>query len=517
MSARIEREVAKVASVLSAHGYADESAADGAAILLLSEGRPSEDNHPPTAVCESLDAALDRLGETPNTDLSLEATAARYAWLGDVVDDCLQRAEHPARSTTDRLDRILTHKLWGLLSFAIMMAGMFYSIFVLADPLMAIVENVIARAQDLATARVPAGVLQDLIRQGVIAGVGNVVVFLPQICILFLFIALLEDTGYMARAAFLMDRLMNRVGLHGKSFIPLLSSHACAIPGIMATRTIESPKDRLATILVAPLMSCSARLPIYTILIAACLPGNAWGKAGVLLALYAFGITAALTVATIFKKTLLKGPTPAFIMELPPYRAPRLRAVLRVMWDRSRLFLTRAGTVILAATVVLWALMSYPKSPEPTRPSDAQETALNLEHSAAGRLGRLVAPAIRPLGYDWKIGVGVIASFSAREVFISTMGIVYSVGEADEPYSPLRDQIRAATWPDGSKVFTPVVAVGLMMFYVLACQCVSTLAVVRRETNSWRWPLFMFAYMSVLAYVAALLVYQIGSALGFAA
>jgi ferrous iron transport protein B len=424
-----------------------------------------------------------------------------------------------------------------MLCFTGMMAAMFYSIFALAEPLMGSIEASVEWAQTQVAEAMSPSVLRDLITDGVIAGVGNVVVFFPQICILFLFIALLEDTGYMARAAFLMDRIMSRVGLHGKSFIPLLSSHACAIPGIMATRVIESPKDRLATILVAPLMSCSARLPVYTVLIAACLPAASWIKAVTLLSMYALGVVAALSMATLFKKTLLRGPTPAFIMELPPYRLPRPGAVLRVMWDRSRLFLTRAGTVILAITIILWAAMSYPHSDQIAARYEAQREALaavqspdaadqlaalesqeageQLRQSYAGRLGHFIEPVIRPLGYDWKIGIGVIASFAAREVFVGTMGIVYSVGEADEESTPLREQMRSARWPDGSQVFTPLVAVGLMVFYVLACQCASTIAVVRRETNSWRWPLFMFSYMSALAYVGALIVYQAGSALGW--
>ena len=376
----------------------------------------------------------------------------------------------------------------------------------------------------------PAGILRDLLTDGIIAGVGNVLVFFPQICILFLFIALLEDSGYMARAAFLMNRIMSRVGLHGKSFIPLLSSHACAVPGIMATRTIENPRDRLVTILVAPLMGCSARMPVYTLLIAACLPGSAWVKAVALLTLYGLGVATALCMAWTFKRTLLRGPAPAFVIELPPYRWPQVGNVLSVMWDRSKLFLTQAGTIILAMTVVLWALMNFPRdaqragwydaqkaaaqaSPEQVQQLEQQEAAERLEYSVVGRLGRFIEPAIRPLGYDWKIGVSIVSSVAAREVFVSTMGVIYSVGESDEGSQSLRSELARATWPDGRRVFTPLVAVGLMIFYVLACQCVSTLAVVRRETASWRWPVFMFAYMSALAYVAALLVYQVGSAL----
>ncbi len=534
----IEDEIVRIADAMRSSRFVDPVAADGAALIYLCDGL-GEHDHVPPAVQEAIRTALTRLASDPAFDLAAEATVARYAWLGDVVDQCLTRA--PARGDTlsDRIDRVLTHKLLGMLAFAGMMALLFYSIFVLATPLM---DGI-----DVAKEWIKAGVgnvmaegpLRDLLQSGVIEGVGNVIVFFPQICILFLFIGLLEDTGYMARAAFLMDRIMSRVGLHGKSFIPLLSSHACAIPGIMATRVIESPKDRLATILVAPLMSCSARLPVYTVLIAACLPGSALLKAVVLLCMYGLGITTALTMATVFKKTLLRGPTPAFIMELPPYRIPRLGAVLRVMWDRSKLFLNRAGTVILAITIVLWALMSFPRDLAIAQAFDAQRQAIaasqapgaeaqlriideqqaarELQHSYAGKLGHLIEPVIRPLGYDWKIGIGIIASFAAREVFVSTMGIVYSVGEIEDDPSPLREQMAAARWPDGRRVFTPLVAIGLMVFYVLACQCISTIAVVRRETNSWRWPLFMFSYMSVLAYAAALLVYQVGSAMGWAA
>ena len=398
------------------------------------------------------------------------------------------------------------------------------------------------------------GPLNDLLVNGVIKGVGAVVVFLPQICLLFLFIGLLEDTGYMARAAFLMDRLMSRVGLHGKSFIPMLSSFACAIPGIMATRTIESPKDRLVTILVAPLMSCSARLPVYTLLIAACIPDRrVFGVlklAGLtMLSMYLLGIVVALLMAWLFKKTLLKGPTPMLIMELPPYKRPVLRVVLRHMWDRSRLFLRRAGTVILGINILLWFLATYPQSAQietdfaGTRagllaspgsgatPQDAavmkklaleklnkEEAGAKLRHSFAGRLGRLIEPVIRPLGFDWKIGIGIVTSFAAREVFVSTMSLVYNVGDTDESAEATRtlaQTLREQTRPeDGKPVFSTLVAVTLMVFYVFALQCVSTVAIVRRETNSWKWPVFQWVYMGLLAWVLAFLTYQGGRLLG---
>lgn len=531
----VEQELETIAQAAAAVGEASGCDRHGLATLYLSSAHPELTNPLDETTREALREARDRLTEQ-RLDPARELTVARYAWLADIVRECLARAAMASASGTDRIDRLLTHRVWGLFIFAPMMALIFYSIFVLAAPIMDIIDAGVSHVRLGISSVMSPGVLRDLLTDGVIGGVGNVLVFFPQICILFLFIALLEDTGYMARAAFLMNRIMSRVGLHGKSFIPLLSSHACAVPGIMATRTIENPRDRLVTILVAPLMGCSARMPVYTLLIAACLPGSAWIKAVALLSMYGLGVLTALAMATLFKRTLLRGPAPAFVIELPPYRWPKPSNVFTVMWDRSKLFLTQAGTIILAMTVVLWALMNFPKDRTQAAQYEAQRTAIaqsgaadadqqmealdqhiaseQLKQSLVGRLGRFIEPAIQPLGYDWRIGVGIIASVAAREVFVSTMGVVYSVGEADEQSKSLREMLAAAHWPDGRRVFTPLVAVGLMIFYVLACQCVSTLAVVKRETNSWRWPLFMFAYMSVLAYVAALLVYQVGSALG---
>jgi ferrous iron transport protein B len=394
---------------------------------------------------------------------------------------------------------------------------------------------------------IPPGPLNSLLVDGVIAGVGAVVVFLPQILLLFLFIGFLEDTGYMARAAFLMDRLMSKVGLHGKSFIPMLSSFACAIPGIMATRTIESPKDRLVTILVAPLMSCSARLPVYTLLIGACIPhmtvlGFLTLSGLTMLAMYLLGIVVALFMAFLFKKTLLKGETPMLIMELPPYKRPLLRVVLRHMWDRSRVFLRRAGTVILGINIILWFLASYPKDRHMEREFAAQKAAiqksegnqslltsspakdqlaaleneeagLKLRNSFAGRLGRFIEPTIAPLGFDWKMGIGIISSFAAREVFVSTMSTVYNVGTYDRSEAKktaLEKTLQAQKRPNGAPVYTPLTAITLMVFYVFALQCASTIAVVRRETNSWKWPLFQWAYMGALAWGLAFITYRIG-------
>jgi ferrous iron transport protein B len=446
-----------------------------------------------------------------------EPVEARYAWIQTICDAAErgQARDHGELRLTwsDRLDLVLTHRIWGWVIFLGVMGLMFFSIFTLAEAPMTLIETIFGSVGDGVKLTLPDGYLRDLLVDGVVAGVGSVVVFLPQIVILFFFIGLLEDTGYMARAAFIIDRVMCQVGLNGKSFIPLLSCFACAIPGIMATRTIENPRDRLATILVAPLMSCSARLPVYTLLIAAMLPSGVvapWEKAGIMLGMYLLGMAAAFVAAWFFKKSLLKSESSPLILELPPYRFPHLRWVLLQIGQRSWMFLRRAGTVILAIAIVLWALSTFPKNPDPNAtPSDA------LAYSAAGRVGHALEPLILPLGFDWKIGIGLISSFAAREVFVSTMGVIYNVeGQNDEAIQPLRAAILVDRWPDGRQVFTPLVCISLMVFYVLALQCMSTVAVVRRETNSWRWPLFQLAYMTTLAYVGSLVVYQGGRVLG---
>jgi ferrous iron transport protein B len=351
-------------------------------------------------------------------------------------------------------------------------------------------------------------------------------VFLPQIAILFAFIGVLEQSGYMARAAFLMDRVMRKVGLHGKSFIPMLSGYACAVPGIMATRTIEDPKDRLATIMVVPLMSCSARLPVYTLLIGSFVPAiHVWGIVGLqgltMLTMYLLGTVAALAAAAVFKRTLLKGPVRPMILELPPYRRPSVNSLAVSVAQRCRMFLQRAGTVILALSIVLWAMATYPKqAPNPSL-SNAGQQEDQLAHSALGHIGHAIEPLVRPLGYDWKIGVSIAASFAAREVFVSTMSTIYGVGNsADDDAVALGARLREERNPGtGGLVYTPLVAVGLMVFYVFALMCMSTIAVTVREAGGgrigWQWAGLQFAYMLVLAYGAAWVVYRGGQALGF--
>jgi ferrous iron transport protein B len=452
----------------------------------------------------------------------------------------LQRFQH-------RIDAVVMHPVWGLALLAVVLFLMFQAVFSWANVPMDAIKAGMAGLGDWTTAHMAEGPLRSLLVDGVIAGAGSVLVFLPQILILFFFILLLEDSGYLPRAAFLLDNLMGKVGLSGRAFIPLLSSFACAIPGIMATRTIESPKDRLVTILVAPLMSCSARLPVYTLLIGACITGGVLMQSLTMLSMYLLGIVVALGMAWLFKKTLLKGETPMLVMELPPYRRPVLKIVLRHMWDRSKLFLQRAGTVILGINILLWFLTSYPKHPELARhfqeqratmiksfsrtpwtqdqtnslaQLDADEAAANVQHSFAGYAGRMLEPAIAPLGFDWKMGIGIMSSFAAREVFVSTMSIVYSQARpsgADEKAlnQKLQTVLQEQKFPNGARVYTPLRAVTLMVFYVLALQCVSTVAVVRRETNSWKWPIFQWLYMGALAWLLAFITYQGGRWLGF--
>lgn len=435
---------------------------------------------------------------------------SRYEWIKRVCDVSVIKSNGTSLSFSDKLDKIVTHKVWGFAIFLALMIFMFQAIFTWATVPMDLIGAGFDWFGAQLTHAMPAGDLRDLVVDGALAGVSAVVTFLPQIVFLFLFLGLLEDTGYMARVAFIMDRMMRRVGLHGKSFIPMLSSFACAIPGIMATRTIESRKDRLVTMLVSPLVSCSARLPVYALMIAAFIPQKTllgfFSLPGLtLVAMYLLGLTAALTMAWLFKKTLLKSEAPVFIMELPPYKMPSPKSILLHTWERAYMFLKRAGTFILGVSIVLWFLASYPKF-ESATPSD------QLKQSFAGRTGHLIEPLIKPLGFDWKIGIGLIGSILQREVFVSTMGTIYNIQDADDSGSvSLRERLQTDVDPTtGVPTFTALTAICLMVYYVLAMQCMSTVAVMRRETNGWKWPLFQIAYMTALAYVGTFVVYRVG-------
>jgi ferrous iron transport protein B len=541
-------EATGLADLLAATFQERRMQATAEALLLLSNEKAlaSSKEHYPQKIQDAVAAARKRL-EAHGIDWRGAPIEWRYARIAEIQQAVTSELSPPGETFSDKLDRVLTHKIWGTLIFIGIMTLMFQSIFTFAHLPMDALQAMVGWLGGAIGKLIPPGDLNSLLVNGVVAGVGAVIVFLPQILLLFLFIGFLEDTGYMARAAFLMDRLMSKIGLHGKSFIPMLSSYACAIPGIMATRTIETPKDRLVTILVAPLMSCSARLPVYTLLIAACIPdikilGILKLQGLTMLAMYLLGTVVALLMAWLFKKTLLKGETPMLIMELPPYKRPLLRVVARHMWDRARLFLRRAGTVILGINILLWFLATYPKtnveslngstvksvtqpagstiqpSSNPTILSPAELAGAQLRNSFAGRMGRAIEPIIAPLGFDWKMGIGIITSFAAREVFVSTMSTVYNVGQADDSEAgtkTLAQTLRAQTRSDGTPVYTTLVAITLMVFYVFALQCASTVAVVRRETNSWKWPLFQWVYMGILAWGLAFITYQGGRWLGW--
>jgi len=425
------------------------------------------------------------------------------------------------------VDRILTHKVFGMFFFFLIMFSMFTALFVLAKPLMEwIGEGKSLVGQGLESV-LPDGMLRSLLVDGLLEGVGGVVVFLPQIVILFGFLSVLEDCGYMARAAFLMDRVMAKCGLSGKSFIPLLSSVACAVPGVLATRVIEDKRDRLATILVAPLMSCSARLPVYVLFIGAFLTeGYGWWFPGlVLFLMYGIGFVTAPLAAMLFKSTILKGKGAPFLMELPVYKTPSFSVVFARIYEASLSFLKRAGTLIAATMVLIWAVLYFPyvsstgeNYPERIAATEikAEQDALLLEwkkNSFLGRAGRLIEPMVKPLGWDWRIGVATLASFPAREVVVGTISIVFGLGKDAEDEQQLLEILQKAHWnddPDQPLLFNVPSALSLMVFFALCCQCGSTLMVIRQETGTWFWPAFTFIYMTGLAYIAALLTFQVG-------
>jgi ferrous iron transport protein B len=462
-----------------------------------------------------------------------EAVLGRWRWLDREIPKLLSKAAD--RSRTINIDRILLHRVFGFAAFIAVMAVVFMSLFWGAAPLIDGIDRGFKLLGGGIREVLGDGIFTDFLVDGVIGGVGAVMVFLPQILLLFLFLGFLEDCGYLARVAYLMDRIMRSMNLHGRAFVPMLSGFACAIPAILATRTMERRRDRILTMMVVPLMTCSARLPVYTLVIAALIPGSSVTQGLLMVGMYLFSVITALAAAWVMSKTIkpLKAKRLPFLIELPPYRWPRWRDVLRMMRNKSGMFLREAGTVILGCSIALWALLYFPRhlpasSPDyaalieraPTaearRSLDDERSAAQLANSYGGRLGHAIEPAIAPLGFDWKIGVGIVGAFAAREVFVSTLGIVYSVGgDADEQSEPLRKALHDAKKSDGKRAYTPLVGLSLMIFFALACQCMSTLAVVRRETNSMRWPLFLFGYMTVLAWVVSFVVYQGGRLLGF--
>ena len=475
----------------------------------------------------------DVFGDEP--PLACEARRG-YAWVRSVIDEVQQNAA-PITSLGSRVAAFMNRPLPGTIGLFVVMAIVFQAVFAWATPMMDAIDGSAAALGASIHDGMGDGAFASFIADGIVAGVGSVIVFLPQILILFLFIIFLEDSGYLARAAYLMDRLMRSVGLSGQSIIPMISSFACAVPSIMATRVIPNRRDRIATILASPFMTCSARLPVYALLIAAFVPQQEVGFLNLqglaLFGLYMLGIVMGLLTALLMRKTALHGPKPTFALMLPEFRRPNLQTVLFQLWGRVKIFLKRAGTVIFAVAVVVWALAYYPRSEavESSYTEQAatlssqlagdeldvalgdlanEQAAAQMEQSFLGRAGKFVEPVFRPLGWDWKVSAAVIASFPAREVVIAVLGTVYAVGdEADE--ATLTDRLTTATHADGTPVYTLPMVIGLLIFYAFCLQCAATIAVMRRETNGWKWPLFAWTYMTTVGYLGALLVFQLGS------
>ncbi len=440
--------------------------------------------------------------------------SGRRAFIARLCELAARRPDAHQQTLSDRIDSVLLHPIYGWICMAVIFFGVFWSIFSFAETPMGWIENGQSLLGGWIESQMADGDLRSLIVDGVLGGVGGVIMFLPQIVLLFLFIGLLESSGYMARAAYLMDGVMSKAGLSGKSFLPLFSSYACAIPGVMATRTIDSAKERLVTIFIAPWMSCSARLPVYFLLIPLLLHEDegTWKQAAVLFGIYLFGTLTALIVAKLLRARLGEDVSPGhFLLELPPYRQPQWDYIFRHVLDRAWAFVKKAGTVILGLSILLWALSTYPKN-------DGDDPSEALAHSAMGRIGAVIEPIVKPLGFDGRMGTAILTSFAAREVFNTSMGILYRVEEVDDEEqgrSLLRDQLAAAKWPDGRPIFTPLSLISLLIFFIYALQCLPTTAVVAREAGSWKWAIGQFFFMTLFAYCASLLVFQIGTQLGF--
>ena len=466
------------------------------------------DPHAPSGAADLAAREAARLEKRGGRPLDVQLAEARYGFALGVVTEVARGTAHYVRcDRTLRLDSLLLHRVWGLPLFVFLMWIVFHLVFTLGEPPMQWIEAGLGALSDGIRAVWPAGtapLLQSLIVDGVIGGVGGVVSFLPNILLLFLAIAFLEDTGYMARVAFLMDRLMHKMGLHGKSFIPMLIGLGCTVPAILATRMLESRRDRFTTILVTPFVSCGARLTIYALLIPSFFAPR-W-RGWVLWGLYMAGIAAAIGVARLLRGTVFRGEQAPFVMELPPYRMPTWRSVAIHMWDRAWMYLQKAGTVILAISILLWALGTFPRHPESGRHELAQ--AEILEYTAIGRIGKWIEPAIRPLGFDWRVGTALAGAFAAKEVFVAQMGIVYSLGSASgDDSDSLRQTLRLH--------YTPLQGLAMMLFCLLSAPCVATIAATRRETNSWGWALGMLLGMTAIAWTVTFLIYQAGMRLGW--
>lgn len=462
-------------------------------------------------------------------ELEIAMAEARYRVVADIVAEFVDSSGRQEQTVSDRIDRVLTHRVLGLPLFFGIMWLLFNVVFTVGEIPQGWIEDAVKWFSDLVSANLAEGELSSLLVDGIIGGVGSVLTFLPSILLLFFGIALLEDTGYMARAAFVMDRVMRAVGLHGKSFIPLLLGFGCSVPAVMGARTLENKSDRMVTILVSPLMSCSARLPVYTLLIAAFFSENVAGS--VLFSIYFLGISLAILMALVFRKWMFPGASEPFIMEMPPYHLPTLRSIAIHMWERSILYLKKAGTLILAASILIWFITNYPANVEYSKDYDAakgqiteqydevaakpllaqldqEQAGEKLALSYAGQFGHFIEPVIKPLGFDWKMGVGLVSAVAAKEVLVSTLATIYSVGDVEEDSQSLQEALAA------DAAFSPLVAFSLMVFTLIYSPCLAVLAVVRRETNSWKWPAFSFVYSTTLAWIMSFVVYQGGRLIG---
>jgi ferrous iron transport protein B len=529
----VEEEIANIESLIRKNGLgAGKCDPRWAALKLLENDKEMRAKFASSEVNDQVERSASHiekvLGEHPETAIA----GSRYGFISGACQEAVRSTIEFRHTMSDRIDSVVTNRVLGLPVFLGLMYLVFHLTFTLGEPPMGWIEGFFEWLGEVVEGWWPEGsesVLKSLLADGIIAGVGGVIVFLPNILLLFLAIAILEDTGYMARAAFIMDRLMHKIGLHGKSFIPMLIGFGCSVPAIMATRTLENRRDRLTTMLVIPLMSCGARLPIYALIIPAFFPEAL--HAPMLWIIYVIGILLAVVSAKVLRSTLLKGESVPFVMELPPYRMPTLKGVLIHMWERGSLYLKKAGTIILGISILLWAMTTFPGLPddeaarfetarrviqagnagqeeqaERLASIDNEEAEAALVNSIASRIGHAMEPILKPIGFDWKIGTALIGAFAAKEVFVAQMGIVYSLGEADEESETLREKLR--------NTYTPLVGFCIMLFCLISAPCMATIAITKRESNSWRWALFQLGGLTILAYVLTVLVYQSGTLLG---
>ncbi len=506
----LEDHVQQLAEMLDQEGGVDGLSSRWVAIKLLENDSAVHKFVQATlggaeALLDAVRRARSHLEEVVGEDAEIALADQRYGFIAGACAEATEQTQETRRDWSEAIDSVVTSRLLGIPIFLALMWALFEMVFTLGAPLMGWVESFFGWLGDGAVSLIPEGEVQSLIVDGIIGGVGGVLVFIPPIFLLFLAIAILEDSGYMARGAFVVDRLMHKIGLHGKSFIPMLIGFGCTVPAVMATRTLESRRDRLLTILVTPLMSCGAKLPVYVLLAGAFFPADIAGK--VIFSVYVLGVILAIVMAKLFGALLLPGEAAPFVMELPPYRMPTAKGLLIHMWERGWLYLKKAGTIILGISIVMWFLLSHPAQPElppgMTAPADS-----GIAHTYAGQMGKAIEPLIRPLGFDWKVGIGLVAGFVAKEVVVATFGTVYALEEADEESEDLRAALRQ------DPQFNPLVAYALMVFVLIYVPCMAVVAVMRRETNSWKWPLFVIGYTTALAWLVSFIVYQGGMALG---